>query len=154
MHCFFFSLVNDLDQYVTTATSKDRPLENGYLVSSPSCYIPSLDPFAPDVMKIFQRRNYMTLLSNSLWMHSDFCFGAICLINIKYFIENYEKCVPGEDATRIEMNWNTSEAKLVYNDSAFVNTMCCCSEIIRSGQGRNADTEFRYVSLSGSQSFE
>lgn len=56
--------VNDLDQNVptrtitTTTASKDHPLEDGYLVSSPSCHIPSLDPFAPDVMKIFHRRNY------------------------------------------------------------------------------------------------
>lgn len=56
--------------------------------------------------------------------------------------------MPGEDPTRIEMNWNTSDVTLVYNGSAFVNTMCCYREIIRSGQGRNSDTEFKYVYLS------
>jgi hypothetical protein len=30
---------------------------SGYLVYSPSCKIPSLDPFAPDVMEIFYKKN-------------------------------------------------------------------------------------------------
>lgn len=63
----------------------------------------------------------------------------------KFSAENYEKCVPDEDATRIEINWTTLEAKLVYNHTAFKNATCCYSEILRSGQGRTADDEFRYV---------
>lgn len=65
------------------------------------------------------------------------------------FTESYEKCVLGEDATRIEMNWNTLEATLVYNDSAFINTKCCYSEILRAGSGKTADEDFLYVFYDG-----
>lgn len=63
----FQSLADDLDPNETATTSKDYSLEEGYLVSSPSCHIPSLDPFAADIMDIFQRRNYMIPLFNSNW---------------------------------------------------------------------------------------
>lgn len=43
------------------------------------------------------------------------------------------------------MDWNTSEATLVYDDSAFVDTTCCYREILREGTGMNTDNEFRYL---------
>lgn len=46
------------------------------------------------------------------------------------------------------MNWSTSAATMVYDSSAFVNVTCCYHEITRTGSGRNADTEFKYVHLS------
>lgn len=64
-----------------------------------------------------------------------------------FYIEKYEKYVPGEDATRIDMNWNTSEATLAYNDSAYVDTTCCYSEIMRTGRGKEADEKFKYVCM-------
>lgn len=51
---------------MTTNISKPSqyyPAEEKYLVSSSSCHIPSLDPFAVDIMKFFHRRNNMIPLS-------------------------------------------------------------------------------------------
>lgn len=53
--------------------------------------------------------------------------------------------MPRDDATYIEMDWNTYDAKLVYNDTAFVNTKCCYSEILRDGSGESADEKFKYA---------
>lgn len=77
-------------------------------------------------------------------LHIDYYDGRFLIKKktIKQFVENHEQCAPGKDVTHIEMNWYTSEATLVYDDSAFVNTMCCYHEIVRTGRGRNADTEF------------
>lgn len=55
-------LFNYLEQNVTATLPKiisaeNHPVEDGYLVSSPGCHIQSLDPFPPDVMKIFHPCN-------------------------------------------------------------------------------------------------
>lgn len=62
--------------------------------------------------------------------------------------EKYEACSLSEAVTRIEMNWTTSEATLVYNNtpkwySAFVKTTCCYSQITRTGSGKKADDQFK-----------
>lgn len=79
---------------------------------------------------------------------------SIPLHNFIFFVESYERCGTGEDATRIEMNWDTFDAKLVYNDTAFVNTTCCYSEVLRAGAGRLADNDFKYAFFLEYQSFQ
>lgn len=53
-----------------------------------------------------------------------------------------------EAVTRIEMNWTTSEAMLIYDYkpkwySSFIESTCCYSEISRTGSGKKADEQFK-----------
>ncbi|XP_031636443.1 uncharacterized protein LOC116349218 isoform X2 [Contarinia nasturtii] len=95
-------------------------VKDGYLVWSPNCQIPAIDPLAADVMKLFRR-------------------------------EKYEACSTTQAVTRIEMNWTTSEAMLIYDYkpkwySSFLESTCCYSEIIRTGSGKKADEQFKLSS--------
>lgn len=57
------------------------------------------------------------------------------------------------------MNWTTSEAMLIYNYkpkwySGFMQSTCCYSEILRTGSGKHADGQFKYVSLENHTHFK
>lgn len=76
------------------------------------------------------------------------CVHFFSLSSFFIHIEKYEACSLSEQVTRIEMNWTTSEATLVYNNtpkwySGFLKTTCCYSEITRAGSGKKADDQFK-----------
>lgn len=46
-----------------STTTRNHPVKGGFLVWSPSCQIPALDPLAKDVMKLFRRGNFECFIS-------------------------------------------------------------------------------------------
>lgn len=73
---------------------------------------------------------------------------SIFIIHLNLHTEKYEACQTEKPLTSISINWNTSVATLIFNDtpkwySAFVKSTCCYSEISRSGSGENADNLFK-----------
>lgn len=94
-------------------------MPNGYLVWNPGCEMPSLEPLAKDVMRLFHR-------------------------------EKYEHCSKTPPLTTVQMNWTASTATLSVNQNvvwykAAKNVSCCYQEIRRTGTGKNADEQFKWV---------
>lgn len=91
----------------------DETEPDGFLVRSPRCEMPTMNPFAEDVMQLFT-------------------------------VEKYEACSKTDPLSRIEMNWTTSAATLVFNNiSNFPNISCCYKEITRLATGGNIDNEYK-----------
>lgn len=103
----------------TTQKYDNQTVPKGFLVWSPGCQMPSMDPLAKDVMRLFH-------------------------------IERYEVCSKSEPLTHIEMNWTTSAATLIINNtskwySTFMKSTCCYHEITRLTGGKNIDDKFKWV---------
>lgn len=60
----------------TAQSSKENEVEKGFVVWTPSCRIPDLDPFDPDTMKFFRQRN-------SIIIYNTYILGTIRLIEYK-----------------------------------------------------------------------
>lgn len=102
----------------TRAISKgNETLPPGYLVYTDKCKIRALDAFAPDVMKLYQKDEYLScqppfpLTSTRInWT----TFGVELVLDMK-----------------------------LKNSESFTNTSCYYQEILRDGTGEHTDFKYR-----------
>lgn len=95
----------------------NHTVPNGYLVSSPGCKMPALDPLAKDVMRLFHREKY------------ESCSTSEPLTSIQM---NWTA-----STATLTLNQN-----VVWYKSA-KNVSCCYQEIRRTGTGKHADEQFK-----------
>lgn len=120
----------------------NQTVPDGFLVWSPSCQMLAMEPLARDVMKLFHRgKQTVNNFKYSFGMTSS---------HIDYIIiEKYETCSSTEPLTYININFTSTEATLVFNDtpkwyaSYLIKSTCCYQEITRSGSGKLADDSFK-----------
>lgn len=101
----------------TTSVFINKTVPNGYLVWSPGCEMPALNPLAKDVMHIFHREKYET------------CSKTAPLTSIQM---NWTT-----STATLLVNKNVVWYKAAKDVS------CCYQEIRRSGTGKNADEQFK-----------
>lgn len=93
----------------------DITVPDGYLVFNPQCKMPSLDPHAKDVMRLFRQEKYESCTKTkpftSIEMNWDTAEATLVL-----------------DAKAIAKNMS-----------------CCYQEIERAGKGKSADAQFKLV---------
>lgn len=100
----------------TTSIPYNKTVPPGYLVWSPGCQMPALDPCAKDVMKLFTREKY------------EPCSSTKPLTTVHYNWTTY-----------------TAELVLDQELKAksYAKTTCCYQEIHRAGEGKQADEKFK-----------
>lgn len=106
-------------QKSTTSIHSNQSVPPGYLVWSPGCQMPALDPLAKDVMRLFTQ-------------------------------EKFEACSSVKPLTSVRYNWTAQTAELVMNQKlkksrTFAKSLCCYYEIHRTGEGKKADEQFKWV---------
>lgn len=104
-------------QATTTSLYANETLPDGYLVYSPDCHIRALDPFAEDVMELYNKED--TVL----------CQLSEPITKIQY---NWSKLTA-------DLVLNTELGA----SGAYADITCCYQEINRSGEDEDADDEFR-----------
>lgn len=114
---FYSTLSSDLRTSISTIASTtvaiNETVPDGYLVWSPKCQMPALNPLADDVMKLFHREAY------------EACSKTQPLTSIQM---NWET----SEATLVV------DTKMLAKKMS-----CCYQEIQRSGSGKHADAEFK-----------
>lgn len=108
-----------LPNHTTNLPNYNSSVPPGFLVWSPGCQIPSLDPLAADVMKLFEQEKY------------EECSSVKPLTSIRLNATKNEAYLVLNEKLR-----STYEFKRHKID-------CCYQEIIRSGIGKNADDRFK-----------
>lgn len=104
-------------QKSTTSINSTQSVPPGYLVWSPGCQMPALDPLAKDVMRLFTLEKF------------EACSTSKPLTQIRYnWTAQTADLVLDEKlkATR-----------------AYARSLCCYYEIHRTGEGKHADEQFK-----------
>lgn len=115
----FINITTQTPKKSTTSINSNQTVPPGYLVWSPGCQMPAMDPLAKDVMSLFTQEKF------------EACSSSKPLTQIRY---NWT-------AQTVEL---VLDQKLK-NTRAYARSLCCYHEIRRSGEGKQADEHFKWV---------
>lgn len=102
---------------IPTIPPYNQSVPPGFLVWSPGCQMPALDPLAKDVMRLFTQEKF------------ESCATSKPLTSIRFnWTTNVAELVV--------------DAKLK-SSKMYAKSTCCYQEIHRTGEGKSADTQFK-----------
>lgn len=111
------SLLPNATSSTTQRVVIDGTVPPGFLVYSPGCQMPALNPLAKDVMHLFFKQKY------------ESCSNVKPLTSIRMNWSNKTASLVIEPSRR--------------DLSVYMNALCCYQEIKRSGTGKHADEQFK-----------
>lgn len=112
-----------LNNITTIRPTYNQSVPPGFLVWSPECQMPSLDPLAADVMKLFNKEKYEECVTNE---------------PLTRIVRNRST-----DAAYLVLDEKRRDS-FYYKGNKNNRLDCCYQEIVRAGTGKDADDKFKY----------